>query len=268
MGCISVQGAVWKGVLALVGDLWNPCSAGPCKFYVAIIIGLCARSKLAGLTNLTRSRTGEFYLSAIVHHICTLNRLTHSSGILNNNVTSVFEAGIAIQQWRAEVNKVRDLSSCGILRPVLVKLRAQGGSLCYASLAQPHAVQNAAILHCKECRKGHCFVHLAEAGIHSSEAITLYKKSLEQSTWHEFHLSKKTSPDEETILAAEASGDNVSSLIGQKRAIVALSYSHCQPLNNASHIKPGWYDRPTSTGVAVRATRLIGYTCVSNSLTP
>jgi hypothetical protein len=112
MGCIFVQGAVWKDALAVVGDLWRPCSAGPCKFYMAIIIGLCARSKVAVLTYLTKSRTGEFYLSFIVHYICTLNRLTHSSGI-----SSVFEAGIAIQQWRAEVNKVRDLSSCGILRP-------------------------------------------------------------------------------------------------------------------------------------------------------
>ena len=143
----------------------------------------------------------------------------------------------------------------------------QGGSLCHASLAQPHAVHNAAILHCKTCRKGHCFVHLAEAGIHSSEAITLYKKSQEQSTWHEFHLSKRTSPDQETILAAGASDGDASSLIGPKRAIVALSFSHCQPLNNASYIKPGWYDKPTSTGVAVRATHLIGYTCVSNRLT-
>jgi hypothetical protein len=112
MGCISVQGAVWKDGLAVVGDLWNLCSAGPCKFYVSIIIGLCVRSKVAGLTYLTRSRTGEFYL-----YICTSNHLTHSSGILNNNVTSVFEAGIAIQQWRAEVTNVRDLSYCGILRP-------------------------------------------------------------------------------------------------------------------------------------------------------
>jgi hypothetical protein len=117
MGCISVQGAVWKDALAVVGNLWNPCSAGPCKFYMAIIIGLCARSKVAGLTYLTRSRTGEFYLSSIVHCICTSHRLTHSSGFLDNNVTSVFEAGIAIQQWRAEVNRVSDLSSCGILRP-------------------------------------------------------------------------------------------------------------------------------------------------------
>lgn len=144
----------------------------------------------------------------------------------------------------------------------------QGGSPCYANPAQPHEVHNTAILHCKTCRKGHCFVHLAKAGIHSSEAITLYKKSLEQqeqSAWHEFHLSKWTS--QETILAAEASGDDVSNLIRQQRAIMALSFSYCQPLNNASHIKPGWYDRPTSTGVAVRATRLIRYTCVSNYLT-
>src|SRR6266700_8315875 len=61
MGCISAQGAVWKDALAVVGDLWNPCSAGPCKFYMAIIIGLCARSKVAGLTYLKRLRTGEFY---------------------------------------------------------------------------------------------------------------------------------------------------------------------------------------------------------------
>lgn len=111
-------------------------------------------------------------------------------------------------------------------------------------------------------------MHLAEAGIHSSEAITLYQKSQEQSTWHEFHLSKRTSPDQETILAAEASGDDgVSNLIGQKRAIVAVLFSHCQPLNNAPHIKPGWYDRPKSTGGAVRPTRFIGYTCIANCLT-
>lgn len=108
MGCIYVQGAVLKDALAVVGDLWNPCSAGPSKFYVAIIIRLCARSEVAGLTYLTRLRTGEFCLSPIFHHICTFNRLTHSSGSLNNNVTSIFEAGIAIQQWRTQVNKVRD----------------------------------------------------------------------------------------------------------------------------------------------------------------
>ena len=149
----------------------------------------------------------------------------------------------------------------------LVKCAHQGSSLCHANLAQPHAVHNAAILHCKKCRKGHCFVHLAEAGIHSSEAITLYKKSLEQSTWHEFHLSKRTSPDQETILAAEASGEDTSNMIGQKRAIVALSFSHCQPLNNTPHIKPGWYDKLKSTRVAVRGTRLIGHAYISNCLT-
>jgi hypothetical protein len=135
-------------------------------------------------------------------------------------------------------------------------------------MAQPHAIHNAAILHCKKCRKGLCFVHLAEAGIHSSEAITLYKNSLEQRTWHEFHLSKRTSAsDREMILAAEASGDDVSNMIGQKRAIVALSYSHCQPVNNISHIKLGWYDKPKSIGVAVRAVHFIGYPCVPNNLT-
>jgi hypothetical protein len=116
------------------------------------------------------------------------------------------------------------------------------------------------MLHCKKCRKGHCFEHLAEAGIHSSEAVALYKKSIDQSTWHEFHLTKRTSAsDKETILAAEASGDDVSNLIGQKLAIVALSFPHCQPLINIPRIKLGWYDRPKFTGVAVRAIRLIGY---------
>lgn len=69
MGCISVQGVVRKGALAVVGDLWNLCSAGPCKFYTTIIIGLCTRSKVAGLTKLTRSRTGESYPSSIVRYI-------------------------------------------------------------------------------------------------------------------------------------------------------------------------------------------------------
>lgn len=69
MGCISVQGAVRKGVLAVVGDLWNPCSAGPCKFYMTIIVGPCTRSKVARLTNLMRSRTGEFYPSSVVRYI-------------------------------------------------------------------------------------------------------------------------------------------------------------------------------------------------------
>jgi hypothetical protein len=107
-------------------------------------------------------------------------------------------------------------------------------------------------------------VQLAEAGIHSSEAVTLYKKSPEQSIWHEFHLAKRT--DKETILAAEVSGDDVSSLMGQKLALIALSFPHCLPMN-MSHIKLGWYDRLKSTGVAVRAIRLIGYSYIPNYLT-
>src|SRR5713226_594274 len=72
MGCISVQGAVRKGGPVAVGGLWNPCSAGPCKFYMAIIIGRCARSGLWGLTYLTRSSTGEFYLSSITYALSTV----------------------------------------------------------------------------------------------------------------------------------------------------------------------------------------------------
>jgi hypothetical protein len=108
-------------------------------------------------------------------------------------------------------------------------------------------------------------VHLAEAGIHSSEAVTLYKKSPEQSTWHEFHLAKRS--DKEMILAAEASGDDVSNLTGQKLAIIALSFSHCLPMTNTSLIKPGWYDRLKFPGVAVRAIRLIGFPYIPNYLT-
>jgi hypothetical protein len=103
MGCISVQDAMQKDALAVVGGLWNPCSAGLCKFCMAIIIGQCARSKVLALRYLTKSRTGKF---SLVHYVCILNPLTQSSGILDNNVTGIFESGIAIQKWRTEV-KVR-----------------------------------------------------------------------------------------------------------------------------------------------------------------
>jgi len=64
--------------------------------------------------------------------------------------------------------------------------------------------------------------------------------------------------DKETILAAEVSGDKSSFLMGQKLAIAALLFPHCQPLNTP-HIKLGWYDRlkPNGVPVAVRAVRLI-----------
>jgi hypothetical protein len=125
-------------------------------------------------------------------------------------------------------------------------------------MAQPHAVHSAVNLHCKKCHKGRCFVHLAEMGIHSAEAITSYKKSLDQGPWHNLHQSRKNTftSDKERVLAAETSGDSFSNLMGQKLAIIALSFPHCQPFN-LRHIKFGWYDRLKSSGMAVRAIRLI-----------
>lgn len=67
MGCISVQDAMQKDALAVVGDLWIQCSAGPCKFCLAIIIGLCAHSKVSALTCSMRSKTGKFYLCRPPH---------------------------------------------------------------------------------------------------------------------------------------------------------------------------------------------------------
>ncbi len=72
MGYISVQGAMWKDALVVVGDLWNPCSAGPWRFYLVIIIKLCVRLKVLGLTYLTISRTGEFYTSSITFALSTV----------------------------------------------------------------------------------------------------------------------------------------------------------------------------------------------------
>jgi hypothetical protein len=99
-------------------------------------------------------------------------------------------------------------------------------------------------------------VHLAEAGIHSSEAIVLYSKSLDHGTWHTFHVSRKRTfiLNKEGILAAEEqSGDGFSDPIGQKLALVALSFPHCQPLNTP-HIKLGWYDKfKPNSALPVRA---------------
>ena len=84
--------------------------------------------------------------------------------------------------------------------------------------------------------------------------------SRDQGPFHNFHLARRKSiaADKETILAAEVSGDGFAKLIGQKLAIIALSYPHCQPLN-VSRIKLGWYDTLRSDGmpVAVRQIRLI-----------
>jgi hypothetical protein len=84
--------------------------------------------------------------------------------------------------------------------------------------------------------------------------------SRDQGPFHNFHLARRKSiaSDKESILAAEVSGDGFAKLIGQKLAIIALAYPHCQPLN-VSHIKLGWYDMLKSDGmpVAVRQIRLI-----------
>ena len=65
MGYISVQDAMQKDVLAVVVRLWNLCSAGPCKFYMAIIIGQCVHSKVLALTYLMSSRASKFYLAPL-----------------------------------------------------------------------------------------------------------------------------------------------------------------------------------------------------------
>jgi hypothetical protein len=136
---------------------------------------------------------------------------------------------------------------------------SQGVTQCYAK-TRPHALPDTVILQCLKCHKGRCFVHLAECGVHSSEAITFHKMSRDHSPWHNLHLARRRTraSDKETILAAEVSGDGFANLMGQKLAIMALSYPHCQPLN-VSHIKLGWYDRVKSDemSMAVREIRLI-----------
>lgn len=88
----------------------------------------------------------------------------------------------------------------------------------------------------------------------------LYKMSRDHGTFHDVHVGRRRTfaSDKEAILAAEVSGDSIAKLIGQKLAITALSYPHCQPLN-VPHIKFGWYDRLESDGmsVAVREIPLI-----------
>jgi hypothetical protein len=165
--------------------------------------------------------------------------------------TGIFEAGTTIQKWRREVfiaNKVR----CPLFSHRRTAIRTCGEtqrvSQCYGK-AQPHVAHAANVLPCKKCHKSRCFIHLAESGIHSSEAIVLYTKSLDDGSWHLIH-TKAPIPDGEAILA---SCDDSSNQMGQKLAYAALSFQHCQPLN-IPYIKLGWYDRlkPNRT-LAVRA---------------
>ena len=135
----------------------------------------------------------------------------------------------------------------------------QGVAQCHVK-ARPHAPPNAVTLHCLKCHKSRSFVNLAELGVHSSEAMVFYKMSRDHGPFHSVHVTRRKTlaSDKEAILAAEVSGDSIAKLIGQKLAITALSYPHCQPLN-VSHIKFGWYDRLKSDGmsVAVREIPLI-----------
>jgi hypothetical protein len=144
-----------------------------------------------------------------------------------------------------------------MLAPIYICDLWQGAAQCYAK-SRPHVQRNADILHCGKCHKSRCLVHLAEGGVHSSEAIVFYRMSRDQGPFHKFHLARRKTlaSDKETILAAEVSGDGFEKLIGQKLAITALSYPQCQPLN-VSHIELGWYDRLRSDPVAVREIRLI-----------
>ncbi|KAI0306344.1 hypothetical protein B0F90DRAFT_1689147 [Multifurca ochricompacta] len=152
--------------------------------------------------------------------------------IIDHDEIGTFEAGITIQKWQTEF------------------IANKGVSHCYAT-KQPHAIHTPFILPCKKCHGGLCFVHLARAGVHSSEAIVLYRKSPDQAPWHAFHLSREKEfvSNKETILAAEVSGDGFSTLIGQRLALAAQSFPHCQPLN-VTHIKLGWYDRLISSTIA------------------
>lgn len=135
----------------------------------------------------------------------------------------------------------------------------QGVAQCHVK-ARPHAPPNAVTLLCLKCHKSRSFVDLAEVGVHSSEAIVFSKMSRDHGPLHSVHVARRKTlaSDKEAILAAEVSGDSIAKLMGQKLAITALSYPHCQPLN-VSHIKFGWYDRLKSDAmsVAVREIPLI-----------
>lgn len=87
-----------------------------------------------------------------------------------------------------------------------------------------------------------------------------HKMSRDHGQFHDVHMARRKAfaSDKKAVLAAEVSGDSIAKLIGQKLAITALSYPHCQPLN-VSHIEFGWYDRLKSDAmsVAVREIHLI-----------
>lgn len=47
------------------------------------------------------------------------------------------------------------------------------------------------IIMCKECHSGKCFIHILEAGIHSSEALMIVDIDRTYRKWHSIHTNKQ-----------------------------------------------------------------------------
>ena len=54
-----------------------------------------------------------------------------------------------------------------------------------------HVVDGWAIIICKDCHSGRCFVHILEAGIHSSEALMTADPGSTHRKWHPMHINRQ-----------------------------------------------------------------------------
>lgn len=94
---------------------------------------------------------------------------------------------------------------------------------------------------CKDCHSGKCFVHILEAGIHSSEALMTVDHDKTYKKWHSIHNNRQKSYENALpgLLRAMKLGNPT--VITDRLVHFARSFRIPRPLSE--RVSLGFYDR-------------------------
>lgn len=117
---------------------------------------------------------------------------------------------------------------------------------------------------CKECHSGRCFVHILEAGIHSSEALMIVEHDKTFGKWHSAHTSRQKRYENVVLglIRAMKMGDKTE--ISDRLVYFARTFQNARPLSE--QVSPGFYDKEVPNPEEVRCQLIrIGFTFIWSS---
>lgn len=107
--------------------------------------------------------------------------------------------------------------------------------------SQSHVVDGWAIIMCKDCHAGKCFVHILEAGIHSSVALMTVDHDKTYGKWHSSHTNRQKRYESAvpTLIWSTRMGDPTT--IADRLVYFARSFQTPRPLSE--QVSLGFYDK-------------------------